>query len=113
MSEAAAVPMAAATRKAKPAADRVAEAMAATVAKKSKDPWPYVSDYFSFIGLRSNKEPCYECCLCRHKRVKVNAHLSTLYNLKSHVKRRHPGWSEAFREAIQEGRRFRRLEKLR
>jgi hypothetical protein len=101
------------TRKAKPAADCVAEAMAATVAKKSKDPWPYVSDYFSFIGLRSNNEPCYECCLCRHKRVKVNAHLSTLYNLKSHVKRRHPGWSEAFREAIQEGRRFRRLEKLR
>jgi hypothetical protein len=113
MSEAAAAPMVVSTCKTKSTSDRVAEAMAATVAKKSKDPWPYVSDYFSFIGLRSNNEPCYECCLCRHKRVKVNAHLSTLYNLKSHVKRRHPGWSEAFREAIQEGRRFRRLEKLR
>ncbi len=113
MSEASAAPMVAATRMAKPPSDHVAEAMEATVAKKSKDPWPYVSDYFSFIGLRSNNEPCYECCLCRHKRVKVNAHRSTLYNLKSHVKRRHPGWSEAFREAIQEGRRFRRLEKLR
>jgi hypothetical protein len=113
MSEAAAAPMAVSTCKTKSTSDRVAEAMAATVAKKSKDPWPYVSDYFSFIGLRSNNEPCYECCLCRHKRVKVNAHLSTLYNLKSHVKRRHPGWSEAFREAIQDGRRFRRREKLR
>jgi hypothetical protein len=105
--------MAVSTCKTKSTSDHVAEAMAATVAKKSKDPWPYVSDYFSFIGLRSNNEPCYECCLCQHKRVKVNAHLSTLYNLKSHVKRRHPGWSEAFREAIQEGRRFRRREKLR
>jgi hypothetical protein len=113
MSEAATAPMAVSTCKTKSTSDRVAEAMAATVAKKSKDPWPYVSDYFSFIGLRSNNEPCYQCCLCRHKRVKVNAHLSTLYNLKSHVKRRHPGWSEAFREAIQEGRRIRRREKLR
>ena len=60
-------------------------------AAASNNPWPYLHTFFEYSGSNLvKKSVTYQCMLCKPRQVPITAHVSTLHNLKSHVKRAHP-----------------------
>jgi hypothetical protein len=45
----------------------------------------------------------FRCVLCQPKETTIKGHTSSLYNLKSHVKRNHPAHAIQFEERIKAG----------
>ena len=70
------------------------------------DPWPHVGAFFKFVKADFGKRTAeYLCLQCRPKKVSISAHLSSLFNLKSHVKRAHATKSQEFDDLVSLGSR--------
>ena len=70
------------------------------------DPWPHVGAFFKFVKADFGKRTAeYLCLQCRPKKVSISAHLSSLFNLKSHVKRAHSTKSQEFDDLVSQGSR--------
>ena len=72
----------------------------------SNNPWPYLHTFFEYSGSNLvKKSVTYQCMLCKPRLVPITAHVSTLYNLKSHVKRAHPNRLLELQDLISQGSR--------
>lgn len=70
------------------------------------DPWPHVGAFFKFVKADFGKRTVsYLCLQCRPKKVSISAHISSLFNLKSHVKRAHVAKSQEFDDLVSLGSR--------
>lgn len=68
------------------------------------DPWPHIKMYFEFSASNpAKKSVTYVCVLCKPKKVPITAHVTSLYNLKSHVKRVHSAKFLEFQDQISMG----------
>ena len=55
------------------------------------NPWPHLDIFLQFVSADPVKRTvAFKCLLCKPKTVVVQGHLTSLANLKSHVKRAHP-----------------------
>ena len=56
----------------------------------SANPWPHLDSYMEYKSADFVKRTVlFKCRLCMPKNVTISAHVSSLTNLKSHVKRQH------------------------
>lgn len=70
-------------------------------------PWPHLKEYFV---LSPNQESTgapkiisFQCVLCRPKDVIIKGQAASLYNLKSHIRRKHSARVFQFEESIKAG----------
>ena len=72
---------------------------------ESQNPWPHLEDYYGFesVDKRNANLLFFRCVLCQPKETTIKGHVSSLYNLKSHVKRNHPVHASQFEEKIKAG----------
>ncbi|XP_018010078.1 uncharacterized protein LOC108667549 isoform X1 [Hyalella azteca] len=72
---------------------------------KPQNPWPHLEDFFVFksVDERNANLMFFQCVLCQPKETTIKGHASSLYNLKSHVKRNHPAHAIQFEERIKAG----------
>lgn len=60
------------------------------VQERLANPWPHLDKFMEFKSADFAKRTVlYKCRLCQPKTTTVSAHISSLANLKSHVKRVH------------------------
>ena len=52
-------------------------------------PWPHLSKYFVFKRADEANNAVFACVMCQPKTVQIKGHMSSLSNLKKHVKRVH------------------------
>lgn len=67
------------------------------------NPWPHLSDYFVFQSRLGEHKLIYECKLCLPKVCTIKAHVSSLNNLKQHMKRTHASKYVQFEEKVKVG----------
>ncbi|XP_034018620.1 uncharacterized protein LOC117503486 [Thalassophryne amazonica] len=83
----------------------VVEPATAHAAVRAWNPWPHLEDFFVFksVDKSNNKLMFFRCALCQPKQTTIKAHISSLYNLKSHVRRNHSAQITRFEERIKAG----------
>ena len=65
------------------------------------NPWPYLKEFFIYIGLKGNmKNLEYQCLLCKPSCKKLSCSATSMNNLKIHVKRSHPTSLGKFQRCI-------------
>ena len=52
-------------------------------------PWPHLNKYFVFKRADKANNAVFTCVMCQPKVVEIKGHISSLSNLKRHVKRVH------------------------
>ncbi|KAB0795331.1 hypothetical protein PPYR_12170 [Photinus pyralis] len=67
-----------------------------------QNPWPHLSGFVAYKA-RLRDTLVYECKLCLPKTSTIKAHVSSLNNLKQHVKRMHPVKYIQFEEIVKAG----------
>jgi hypothetical protein len=67
------------------------------------DPWPYLKAFFVFVE-RKEESVIHRCVLCVPKINNIRAHISTLSNLRVHMKKKHPEKLTDFEAAVVGGR---------
>ena len=67
-----------------------------------QNPWPHLNDYVAFKS-RLGEKLIYECKLCLPKLSTIKAHVSSLNNLKQHMKRTHASKYVQFAEKVKAG----------
>ena len=72
---------------------------------ESQNPWPHLEAYYGFesVDKRNANLLIFRCVLCQPKETTIKGHVSSLYNLKSHVKRNHPAHASQFEGKIKGG----------
>nr|XP_053656644.1 uncharacterized protein LOC128705504 [Cherax quadricarinatus] len=88
-----------------PAAAVVELEAAQAEGQESQNPWPHLDDYF-VLKSRDTKNAnilYFLCIMCQHSATIIRGQAASLYNLKSHVKRKHPAHAVKFEERIQAG----------
>uniref|UniRef100_A0A3B3XLC6 BED-type domain-containing protein n=1 Tax=Poecilia mexicana TaxID=48701 RepID=A0A3B3XLC6_9TELE len=73
----------------------VGEAKFAEVESLESHPWPHLKDYFFFEARDKSNEKTlhFQCVLCQPKKITIKGQAKSLYNLKSHINRKHPAAS--------------------
>uniref|UniRef100_A0A3B5MQN8 BED-type domain-containing protein n=1 Tax=Xiphophorus couchianus TaxID=32473 RepID=A0A3B5MQN8_9TELE len=73
----------------------VGEAKFAEVESLESHPWPHLKDYFFFEARDKSNEKTlhFQCVLCQPKKITIKGQAKSLYNLKSHINRKHPALS--------------------
>lgn len=66
---------------------------------ESRNPWPYMEEYFDFIGIKG-KNLEFKCLLCTDKEKILSVSNKSSFNLKLHIGRSHPFESEQFQSLI-------------
>ncbi|XP_069960596.1 uncharacterized protein [Cherax quadricarinatus] len=82
----------------------VAEAAQAE-GQELQNPWPHLDDYF-VLKSRDTKNANilhFLCVMCQPKETIIKGQAVSLYNLKSHVRRKHPAHAIKFEERIKAG----------
>lgn len=71
----------------------------------SQNPWPHLKDYFVFTARDkwNDKILYFRCVMCQPKQITIKGQAASLYNLKSHVKRKHPALAIQFEERTRAG----------
>ncbi|XP_042229523.1 uncharacterized protein LOC121871369 [Homarus americanus] len=74
-------------------------------AQESQSPWPHLNDYFVLKSRdkRNANILYFQCFMCQPKETTIKGQATSLYNLKSHVKRKHPAHAIQFEERIKAG----------
>ncbi|XP_042235836.1 uncharacterized protein LOC121875363 isoform X1 [Homarus americanus] len=74
-------------------------------AQESQSPWPHLDDYFVLKSRdkRNANILYFQCVICQPKETTIKGQATSLYNLKSHVKRKHPAHAIQFEERIKAG----------
>ncbi|XP_022816612.1 uncharacterized protein LOC111349645 [Spodoptera litura] len=67
-----------------------------------ENPWPHLTEYVKFVS-RSGQQILFACKRCLPKDTKIKVHLSSLNNLKQHVKRVHESQYVQFEEIVKAG----------
>ena len=57
--------------------------------EQAQNPWPHLNDYFLLKSGVGDKL-IFQCQVCLPKTVLVKGHMTSLNNLKQHIKRTHP-----------------------
>lgn len=72
---------------------------------ESQNPWPHLKDYFVFMARdKWNANILYfRCVMCQPQQITIKGQAASLYNLKSHVKRKHPALAIQFEERTRAG----------
>lgn len=70
-----------------------------------QNPWPHLEDYFVLTSRdkRNSKVLYFRCVMCQPKEITIKGQVTSLYNLKSHAKRKHPAYAIQFEERIKAG----------
>ena len=70
-----------------------------------QNPWPHLERYFKLSRQDKDNEKVlyFECQKCRPTKKIVRGHVTSLNNLKSHIKRTHPSVAIQFEEEIKAG----------
>lgn len=68
----------------------------------SGNPWPHLNEYVEFIS-RSGQQILFACKRCLPKNTKIKVHVSSLNNLKQHVRRVHESQYVQFEEIVKAG----------
>jgi hypothetical protein len=77
-----------------------------------EDPWPHIGAFYKYEKADFAKRTVtYVCLQCRPKKVSISAHISSLFNLKSHIKRAHSTKSQEFEDVVSLGSRRGRHER--
>nr|XP_053635113.1 uncharacterized protein LOC128690465 [Cherax quadricarinatus] len=72
--------------------------------QESQNPWPHLDDYFVLKSRDTkNANILYFLCVMCQPRETIKGQASSLYNLKSYVKRKHPAHAIKFEEKIKAG----------
>ncbi|CAI9735188.1 xaa-Pro dipeptidase-like [Octopus vulgaris] len=76
-----------------------------TESLESQNPWSHLEDYFVLTSRdkRNAKILFFRCVMCRPKEITIKGQVTSLYNLKSHAKRKHPAYAIQFEERIKAG----------
>ena len=65
------------------------------------NPWPYIKEFFLFIGMKSNKKNLeYQYLLCKASCKMFSCSATFMNNLKKHVERSHPTSLKKFQSCI-------------
>lgn len=67
-----------------------------------KNPWPHLTEYVEFVS-RSGQQILFACRRCLPKDTKIKVHVSSLNNLKQHVRRVHESQYLQFEEIVKAG----------
>lgn len=90
-----------------PRAEGSSSAVAEEVDEESREPhpWPHLKDYFTFNSRdESNENSMYfQCVLCQPKKTIIKGQLRSLFNLKSHIIRKHPAHVAQFNLEVKSG----------
>ncbi|KAM4724785.1 uncharacterized protein FYW61_013082 [Anableps anableps] len=83
----------------------VGEAKFAEVERVESHPWPHLKDYFFFKARDKSNEKTlhFQCVLCQPKKITIKGQAKSLYNLKSHINRKHPAHATQFEEDVKAG----------
>ena len=68
-----------------------------------ENPWPYVQTFFKFLS-RQESQVSFHCVTCKPKVTVIKAHVTTLQNLRSHMKTRHFAQFPQFEELSRMGK---------
>ena len=70
----------------------------------AQHPWPHLKKYFTLKAVNKDKTQLqFACILCKPKETVIKAHASSLFNLKSHIKKKHSTRAKQFEETIKAG----------
>nr|XP_023018272.1 uncharacterized protein LOC111507216 [Leptinotarsa decemlineata] len=64
-----------------------------------ENPWPHLTEYVEFVS-RSGQQIIFACKRCLPKDTKIKVHVSSLNNLKQHVRRVHESQYVQFEETV-------------
>lgn len=67
-----------------------------------ENPWPHLTEYVEFVS-RSGQQILFACKRCLPKDTKIKVHITSLNNLKQHVKRVHESQYVQFEEIVKAG----------
>lgn len=67
-----------------------------------ENPWPHLTEYVEFVS-RSGQQILFACRRCLPKDTKIKVHVSSLNNLKQHVRRVHESQYLQFEEIVKAG----------
>lgn len=67
-----------------------------------ENPWPHLTEYVEFVS-RSGQQILFACKRCLPKDTKIKVHVSSLNNLKQHVRRVHESQYVQFDEIVKAG----------
>ncbi|CAG9793862.1 unnamed protein product [Diatraea saccharalis] len=67
-----------------------------------ENPWPHLTEYVEFVS-RSGQQILFACKRCLPKDTKIKVHVSSLNNLKQHVRRVHESQYVQFEEIVKAG----------
>ena len=70
--------------------------------EQAQNPWPYLNDYFLLKSGVGDKL-IFQCKVCLPKTVLIKGHMTSLNNLKQHIKRTHPVKFMQFEEKVKAG----------
>lgn len=70
--------------------------------QQTKNPWPHLNDFILFKS-KFGEKLVFECRLCFPKKSLIKAHMTSLNNLKQHIRRMHPVKYAQFDEKIRAG----------
>ena len=82
------------------------------IAKESNDtdsspagpyPWPYIREYFKFLGCRGEASLEFQCLICKPVINKLSVNCRSHFNSKKHVQSVHPQSKEAVLKCFFEG----------
>ncbi|XP_013877474.1 uncharacterized protein LOC106527209 isoform X2 [Austrofundulus limnaeus] len=73
--------------------------------RESRNPWSHLKDYFVFTSREESNARvlCFRCVMCRPKDITIKGQVNSFYNLKSHVRRKHPAHAAQFEERVKAG----------
>lgn len=67
-----------------------------------ENPWPHLTEYVEFVS-RSGQQILFACKRCLPKDTKIKVHVSSLNNLKQHVRRVHESQYVQFEQIVKAG----------
>ena len=77
-----------------------------SLSSNKQNPWPYLNRFFECIGLKDQKNNLeYQCLLCKPLRKKLSCCMTSMNNLKKHVKSSHPTLVKKLQNAIDDQKR--------
>lgn len=75
--------------------------------EKKDNPWPYLESFLKYLSesAGSSGKAQVQCLLCLPKKILISVHLTSLSNMKAHVKRVHSTKFREFEDAVFAGSR--------
>ena len=70
--------------------------------EQAQNPWPHLDEFFLLKSGEGDKL-VFQCLVCLPKTVLIKGHMTSLNNLKQHIKRTHPVKFKQFEEKVKVG----------